>query len=174
MNSKTEPVPVFQSLINDLEQNIRSELEVQLEIQALLDQQLDVLVSGGTEKLPGVLEKAEIGLRASEVLETERSQIIRKIAAAFGQPVHEITLDKLQTLVGENTEGLREAGEELKQTLIRIREDNRTVHMLIRHSLLFIDDLIRAVSTSESDAKLETYTNKGRPATSAARVGAEG
>lgn len=174
MNDTIATQDRIRALLRDLEQNIRGELEAQLGIQALLDQQLDILVKGGTAKLPGILEQAESGIEASRKLEAERTKILQELAATVGKPVHQITLEWLETLSSEPSSVFHDLGEELKATVLRIREDNRTVHLLIRHSLLFIEDLIRAVAGSNSDRALATYTRRGRHSEAVQATGAEG
>ena len=70
----------MKQLLETLEKNIRQEIEIQLEVQANLDRQLDILLQGGTEKIPELLEGAEQSLAQSGKFEDDRAMLIRQIA----------------------------------------------------------------------------------------------
>jgi flagellar biosynthesis/type III secretory pathway chaperone len=142
-----------------LEKNIRTEIEVQTGIQKLLDQQLDILLKGGATRLTAVLANAEAGILQSRELEAERARILARIAEEIGIPVKELTLKKIEEHVGAAAAKLVESGAELKLLIERIREENRKVGLLLRHSILFIEDLVRAVTGRGDSAR--TYRQDG-------------
>jgi hypothetical protein len=142
-----------------LETNIRTEIEVQTGIQKLLDQQLDILLKGGVTRLTAVLANAEAGILRSRELEAERARILQLIADEIGVPFKELTLKKIEEHVGATAAPLVESGAELKVLIEKIREENRQVGLLLRHSVLFIEDLIRAVTGTGDAAR--TYDRTG-------------
>jgi len=142
-----------------LEKNIRTEIEVQTGIQKLLDQQLDILLKGGATRLTAVLANAEAGILESRELEAERTRILARIAEEIGVPARELTLKKIEEHVGAPAAKLLESGAELKALIERIREENRKVGLLLRHSVLFIEDLVRAVTGRGDSAR--TYNKDG-------------
>lgn len=147
------------TLLAALERNIVTEIEVQQGVQALLDQQLQILLKGGVKKLSAVLANAEEGIFKSRELEAERTRLLSHIAEEIGVPAKELTLKKIEEHVGAAAATLVDAGAELKQRIEKIRQDNRTVALLLRHSVLFIDDLVRAV-TGQPEAP-KTYGRDG-------------
>jgi flagellar biosynthesis/type III secretory pathway chaperone len=142
-----------------LEKNIRTEIEVQTGIQKLLDQQLDILLKGGVTKLTAVLANAEEGILHTRELEAERTRILARISEEIGVPAKELTLKKIEEHVGAMAATLVESGAELKVLIEKIREENRQVGLLLRHSVLFIEDLIRAVTGTGDAAR--TYGKDG-------------
>jgi flagellar biosynthesis/type III secretory pathway chaperone len=142
-----------------LEKNIRTEIEVQTGIQKLLDQQLDILLKGGATRLTAVLANAETGILQSRELEAERTRLFARIAEEIGVPAKELTLKKIEEHVGAPAAKLAESGAELKALIERIREENRKVGLLLRHSVLFIEDLVRAVTGRGDSAR--TYNKDG-------------
>ena len=147
-------------LLEALEGNIHEEISVQIGIQALLDQQLDILLKGGVERLTGVLANAEAGIVRSRELEADRARLLARIAEQIGVPMKELTLKKIEEHVGAEANGLVDAGGELKRLLEKIRLDNRQIGLLLRHSVLFIEDLVRAV-TGGGEAP-RTYAKSGK------------
>lgn len=142
-----------------LEKNIRTEIEVQTGIQKLLDQQLDILLKGGATRLTAVLANAEEGILRSRELEAERTRLLARIAEEIGVPAKELTLKRIEEHVGAPAAQLVESGAELKLLIERIREENRKVGLLLRHSVLFIEDLVRAVTGRGDSAR--TYNKDG-------------
>lgn len=142
-----------------LDRNIRTEIEVQTGIQQLLDQQLDILLKGGATRLTAVLANAEEGILKSRELEAERARLLARIAEEIGVPAKELTLKKIEEHVGAPAAQLVESGAELKVLIERIREENRKVGLLLRHSVLFIEDLVRAVTGRGDSAR--TYNKDG-------------
>jgi hypothetical protein len=142
-----------------LELNIRTEIEVQTGIQKLLDQQLEILLKGGVLRLTAVLANAEEGILRSRELEAERTRILTLIADEIGVPFKELTLKIIEEHAGVEAAKLVESGAELKVLIEKIREENRQVGLLLRHSVLFIEDLIRAVTGRGDSAR--TYTPDG-------------
>lgn len=150
------------TLLTELERNIDAELGVQMQVQELLDRQLDILLHGKTRALGEVLAEAEQGLARSSRLEGERQQLLARIAEATGIPARELTMARLEEALGAVASPLVERGAELKECLNRIRETNRRVALLLRHSVLFIDDLIAAVNGGAPRASAgRTYTRVG-------------
>ena len=149
----------MKELLQALEANVEREIDVQTEIQALLDQQLDLLLHGDTKRLATVLATAEQGLEKSRELERERSALIARIAATLGVSSREVSLKMLEERLGAEAASLSGKGSELKVLLGRIRERNREVGLLLRHSVLFLDDLVRAVTGQAGGAP--TYTSAG-------------
>jgi hypothetical protein len=146
-------------LLVELEKNVTDEIEVQTAIQALLDQQLEILTTGGTRKLAAVLANAEEGLEESRKLEAQRVELLARLAVELGVPAKEISLKLIEERVGSHAASLSGKGAELKALLARIRERNAQVGLLLRHSVLFIDHLVRAISGGASGAP--TYTRQG-------------
>jgi flagellar biosynthesis/type III secretory pathway chaperone len=142
-----------------LEKNIRTEIEVQTGIQKLLDQQLEILLKGGVTRLTAVLANAEEGILRTRELEAARTRILQRISEEIGIPCKELTLKKIEEHVGAMAATLVESGAELKVLIERIREENRQVGLLLRHSVLFIEDLIRAVTGTGDAAR--TYDKGG-------------
>jgi flagellar biosynthesis/type III secretory pathway chaperone len=149
----------MKTLLQALELNVEREIDVQKEIQALLDEQLDLLLHGDTKRLATVLATAEQGLEKSRELERERSALIARIAATLGVSSREVSLQMLEERIGSDAAPLAGKGAELKALLARIRERNREVGLLLRHSVLFLDDLVRAVTGHAAGAP--TYTSAG-------------
>jgi flagellar biosynthesis/type III secretory pathway chaperone len=151
-----------------LEQNITAEIAAQERMQRLLDRQLAILTKGKTAELSAVLADAERAVAESQGLEAERALLLQRIAALLGVPARELTLQKIEELAGSGSTALTTRGSELKAQLDRIRESNRRVQMLLRHSVHFIDDLVALVSGAATDsARARTYTRDGgldRPA----------
>jgi hypothetical protein len=147
-------------LLDALERNINEEIEVQVGIQELLDQQLDILLKGGVDRLTGVLTRAETGIVRSRELEAERARLLARIAEQVGVPMKELTLKKIEEHVGALAGPLLDAGSELKTLIEKIRQDNRQVGLLLRHSVLFIEDLVRAVTGGSGAPR--TYAKSGR------------
>ena len=150
----------MKTLLKEMERNIEAELKVQLTIQELLDRQLDILTRGRSEKLSAVLEAAEDGLRESARLEAERNELLQKIGAELQVPYKTVTLEMIERTVGSDAIALRESGDELKEILERIRESNRRVSLLLRHSVVFIEDLLQAIGGRTVGPP--TYTKEGR------------
>jgi hypothetical protein len=146
-------------LLEALEKNIHEEIEVQVGIQALLDAQLDILLKGGVQKLSGVLANAEEGIVRSRELEADRARILARIAEQIGVPFKELTLKKIEEHVGASAASLVGAGAELKGLIEKIRQDNRQVGLLLRHSILFIEDLVRVVTGGGEASR--TYARDG-------------
>jgi hypothetical protein len=146
-------------LLSKLERNVERELETQVGIQALLDQQLEILLKGRSEKLAAVLANAEEGLAKSRVLEQERGELIGGFADALGVARGQVSLALLAERLGAQAASLGAKGAALKAQLERIRETNRRVALLLRHSVLFLDDLVRVVTGGASGAP--TYTREG-------------
>jgi flagellar biosynthesis/type III secretory pathway chaperone len=155
-------------LLDALERNIHEEISVQIGIQALLDQQLDLLLKGGVERLTGVLTNAEAGIVRSRELEAERARLLARIAEQIGVPAKELTLKKIEEHVGAHAEALLDAGGELKKLVEKIRHDNRQVGLLLRHSVLFIDDLVRAVTGGGESSRTYAKSGKEEPRTGGA------
>ena len=147
-------------LLDALERNINEEISVQIGIQALLDQQLDILLKGGVERLTGVLTNAEAGIVRSRELEAERARLLARIAEQIGVPAKELTLKKIDEHVSAQAGALLDAGGELKTLIEKIRQDNRQVGLLLRHSVLFIEDLVRAVTGGGEASR--TYAKSGK------------
>ncbi|MBM4013803.1 MAG: flagellar protein FlgN [Planctomycetes bacterium] len=146
------------AILRDLERNIESELSVQLRIQDLLDRQLDILLRGKAAELGDVLAAAESGMAESGRLEAERLVLIGKAGDALGIPAKEVTLKRIEAAAGAAAAALADRGTELKECLARIRETNRRVALLLRHSVLFLDDLLAAVAGGAPRAEARTYT----------------
>ena len=146
-------------LLGSLEQNVEAEIEVQVGIQTLLDQQLDLLLHGGTKRLGAVIANAESGLEQSRTLENARNVLVAAIGAELGIPAKEVSLKLLEERIGADAASLAGKGAELKAIIERIRESNRQVGLLLRHSVLFLDDLVRAVTGGTSGPR--TYTREG-------------
>ena len=70
-------------------------------------------------------------------------------------------LQALEDVLGDQASPLHERGEELREIIVRIRERNREVALLVRHSLVFIEDLIRVVTGSDQ-MRSDTDTAAGR------------
>jgi len=157
------------TLLEKLERNIADEIAVQKRIQALLDTQLEVLQSDQPRRLPEILLAAEEHMAESRRLEVERDLLRNEIAQQLGRPAHEIRLATLEETIGADDRSLAELGAELKAILARIRERNREVSLMLRHSMLFLEELIRTV-TGAASAPPETYDPAGRrePKTGAA------
>lgn len=149
-------------LLDALERNIDEEITVQVGIQELLDQQLDILLKGGVDRLTGVLTRAEAGIVRSRELEAERARLLARIAEQIGVPAKELTLKKIEEHVGAAAGPLVDAGGELKVLIEKIRQDNRQVGLLLRHSVLFIEDLVRAVTGGANGAAPRTYAKSGK------------
>jgi len=147
------------TLLETLEKNIVDEIEVQVGIQVLLDQQLDILLKGGVQKMSAVLTQAEEGIVRSRDLQAQRTRLLSRIAEQIGVPAKELTLKRIEEHVGEPASGVMDAGAELKQLVEKIRQDNRQVGLLLRHSVLFIEDLVRAVTGGGDSAR--TYRRDG-------------
>ncbi|MSR46800.1 MAG: hypothetical protein EXS13_07035 [Planctomycetes bacterium] len=152
----------------ELERNIDAEIGVQTRIQELLDRQLDILLKGRTRELGNVLAEAEQGLVESGRLEAERGPLLQRIGAELHIPATEVTLSRIESAIGESAAPLIERGAELKACVARIRESNRHVALLLRHSVLFLEDLISIVSSGARRTTGDrTYTRAGaltRPA----------
>lgn len=142
-----------------LERNIAAEMAVQQRIQALLDLQLSILMKGRSREFGGVLAQAEEGLAESARLEAERMRLLEQVGVALGVPAREVTLARIEQHVGESAAPLVAKGVELKERIARIRESNRQVALLLRHSVLFIEDLLGLVSTGRAGAR--TYGRDG-------------
>jgi len=149
----------MKSLLQELELNVESEIVVQKGIQGLLDEQLEILLRGGAGKLTALLARAEDGLDRSRALERERGALIARIGAKLGVPSNEVSLKLIEERLGAEAAKLSGKGAELKALIERIRDRNREVGLLLRHSVLFIEDLIRAVTGTASAAP--TYTRDG-------------
>jgi hypothetical protein len=157
------------AILAELERNIGNELEVQLRIQELLDRQLDILLRGRTAELGDVLAEAERGLAESARLEGERTALLARIGAALGIAATEVTLRRIEAAAGESAAGLVDRGAELKERMARIREANRRVSLLLRHSVLFLDDLLAVVVGGAPRSAARTYTRGALHAGPAAR-----
>ncbi len=151
-----------------LEQNITAEIAAQERMQRLLDRQLAILTKGRSAELAAVLADAERAVGESQGLEAERELLLQRIASLLGVPARELTLAKIEELGGTGSTALTTRGSELKAQLDRIRESNRRVQLLLRHSVHFIDDLVALVSGGATDAaRARTYGRDGgldRPA----------
>lgn len=150
----------MKALLERLEKNIEAEIEVQTGVQKLLDQQLDILLRGKTNRLSAVLANAEAALGESGRLEQERAGLVAEVAGALGLPIKEVSLKLLEERCGELAAGLGDKGGELRLLLERIRDRNRQVGLLLRHSVLFIEDLVRIVAGGGGVATT-TYTRHG-------------
>lgn len=146
-------------LLEALERNINEEIEVQQGIQKLLDQQLDILLKGGVGRLSGVLQNAEEGILRSRELEADRARLLARIAEQVGVPAKELTLKRIEEHAGELASTVVGAGAELKQLIEKIRAENRQVGLLLRHSVTFIEDLVRAVTGGGQAPR--TYSRDG-------------
>ncbi len=142
-----------------LERNIAAEMAVQQRIQSLLDLQLEILMKGRSKEFGGVLAQAEEGLAQSARLETERTALLEQVGAELGIPGREVTLARIEQHVGAAAQPLMKEGAALKERIARIRESNRQVALLLRHSVLFIEDLLGLVSAGRPSAR--TYTRGG-------------
>ncbi len=149
----------MKTLLEALEKNVEAEIEVQTGIQVLLDQQLEILMKGGTRKLPAVLACAEGGLEQSRVLERERGELLARIGERLGVAASKVSLKLLEERIGAEAATLSDRGAKLKATIERIRERNRQVGLLLRHSVLFIDELVRAATGAAGGTP--TYTRAG-------------
>jgi flagellar biosynthesis/type III secretory pathway chaperone len=147
------------TLLARLQTNLEAEIEVQTGIQNLLDQQLDILLQGKTDRLAAVLANAEEGIKQSRVLEDARHGLLSEIAQALAVPVKQLTLKMVEERVGQDAAELLGKGEELKALLAQIRDSNRKVGLLLRHSVLFIEDLVRVLTGGAVGAP--TYTRAG-------------
>lgn len=154
--------------IEALERNLVAELEVQTGVQKLLDQQLQILTRGNARQLPAVLANAEAGIAESRRLEDERAAILRALAAELSIPIGELTLKRLEERLGGEAATLAGHGAELKQRLVHVRECNRQVGLLLRHSVRFIQDLIALATGAAGDAR--TYTRAGAVGAKAAKT----
>jgi hypothetical protein len=145
-----------------LEQNLTAEIAAQERMQRLLDRQLEILTKGKSAELSAVLVDAERAVAESQGLEAERALLLQRIAAQLGVPARELTLAKIEEQAGAGSTALTTRGAELKGQLDRIRESNRRVQLLLRHSVHFIDDLVGLLSGAASDqARARTYTRAG-------------
>lgn len=142
-----------------LEHNVAAELEVQRQVQELLERQLELLQHGRTAELAGVLEAAEVSLARSARLEGERAALLARLGEALGVAPREVSLALLEERAGELAGPLVAQAQELKERLARVRETNRLVSLLLRHSVLFIDDLVALVASP--GARARTYGRDG-------------
>jgi len=147
------------TLIEALERNVEAEIEVQTGIQELLDRQLDLLVRGRSAELAPLLARAEAELERSRALERDRSALVARLGARLGVKSTEVSLRLLEERAGAEASKLADRGAELKARIERIRSRNREVALLLRQSVLFIDDLVRAVTGAT--ARAPTYTRAG-------------
>lgn len=159
----------MKTLLQEIERNVDRELEVQIQIQSLLDRQLNILLNGRSSDLKDILGEAEMAMKVGNDLEKEREVLLNKAALELGLEMREVTLDRIETALGQTFPEIREKGNELKEIIERIRENNRVVSLLLRHSLLFIEDLVAAV-TGKPREKLETYTPAGEREAKAAQT----
>ena len=150
----------MKELLQQLEDNVNQEIEVQLQIEAILDRQMQALVRGQRGQFPALLTAAEEGLHESARLEEERQSLIRQLAGLLGIAEREVTLAKLEETL-ETAPSLAASGAELKAILLRVRETNRKVSLLLRHSILFIEDLLEVIRGG-APQRLFTYTPQGR------------
>jgi len=145
-----------------LEANLAAEIAAQERMQRLLDRQLAILTKGRSAELSAVLADAERAVGESQGLEAERRLLLQRIAALLGVPLRELTLRKIEELAGAGSTALTTRGSELKERLERIRESNRRVQLLLRHSVHFIDDLVALVSGGANEAaRARTYGRDG-------------
>jgi flagellar biosynthesis/type III secretory pathway chaperone len=149
----------MKSLLEALEKNVDAEIEAQKGIQGRLDQQLDILLRGRTAQLASALARAEEGLERSRQLEAERTQLLARLGAKLGVPTKEVSLRLLEERIGADAGSLAGKGAELKALIERIRQRNREVGLLLRNSVLFLDDLLRAITGGAAGPA--TYTRSG-------------
>jgi hypothetical protein len=149
----------MKTLLMELERNVEAEIAVQTGIQGLLDEQLEILLHGGTKNLTALLARAEDGLDRSRSLEQERLGLLARIGAKLGISAKEVSLKIIEERIGADAASLTGKGAELKALIERIRDRNREVGLLLRHSVLFIEDLVRAVTGQTAAAP--TYTREG-------------
>lgn len=151
----------MRQLLEDMEKNIAAELEIQMEIQEILDRQVEILTSGKTADLREVLSKADVKLQQSARLEENRSRLLHRIGLELGVPTHQVTLQMIEEALGDDAGALKEDHDALKSTIERIRETNKVVSLLLRHSVIFIEDLVSTITGAHAD-RSPLYTSSGR------------
>ena len=156
----TEPF-VLPALLERLEANVESEIAVQTAVQELLDRQLAVLLEGRVPELGSILEEAEQRVARSAELERERADLLERVASALGLDTKSLTLARIGEMVEAGGERWIERSGELRATLERIQETNRKVSLLLRHSVLFLEDLIGVLAGREPNST-RTYDDRGR------------
>ncbi len=153
----------MKALFSQLERNIQEEIRVQQEIEKLLDQQLSILIDGGKRGLPETLKAAEAGILRSQQLDTERQGLLGEIGQKLGLSRDDVTLAKVTELLEEQDAepSLAAQRDELRQVIRRVKELNRKVSLLCRHSVHFIEDLL-SVLMGKTDQVSRTYTRQGK------------
>lgn len=158
MTVETLALPV---LLERLERNVEAEIENQRALQELLDQQLEILLGGGAGQLAPVLESVERTMECSQRLERERHEFLAEVGEALGLEPGTVTLTRIAGLVEQGGEEWVARSKELRQVLMRIQDTNRKVSLLLRHSVLFVEDVLGALLGRPGES-LSTYDGQGR------------
>ena len=148
-------------LFSELVAILNQEIELHKELLSLLHRDREIIIDLRTEEIFENIKKKETCVLKIKILEESRLSLINKLSHQYAVPVHELTLSKVLTLVGEPYRSHLVTSRSTLLALIKsINDVNHSNSLIIRDSLHYFEHSLHFLHHTSSGSP--TYLGSGK------------